>query len=268
MSPAIRILFRLASRLPDAFIVAGNRVGAYYGALLRPRGHGRPVVEIQAPVDCARFNLSAVAGAASEPSQTYHVVSVGNINPLKGFEDFLDMAAVLNGRHPGRFRFTICGPIYESQRHYAIRLTRYAKERALANFELQPGQPDVRPIVAGADIYVCSSIAEASPMALWEAMSMGKAVVSTDVADVERFLEGHHAGVVVPVRNSKALANAVETLVFNPDLRHIMEGNARAVALANFDISRCVERHEQLYRTLIRYGAPARSAASGDEGQE
>jgi glycosyltransferase involved in cell wall biosynthesis len=251
---AVRLLFRLVSRLPNAFVVAGERVSDYYGGLIRPRGHDRPIVEIQAPVDCAMFDPRVVMPPPRDRG-TSHVVSVGNINPWKGFEDFIEMAALLQSRHPQRFRFSVYGPTYDSQRRYAVRLRKLASQRGVASFEFRPAQSDIRAALAGADVYVCTSVTEASPMAVWEAMAMAKAVVSTDVGDVRRFVGAAQAGIVVPVGDPAQLASAVETIVFDPSFRRGVERKARAVALSDFDLSRCVERHEQLYRGLVNQPA-------------
>ena len=39
------------------------------------------------------------------------------------------------------------------------------------------------------DIYICTSNNEASPLSVWEAMSMEKAIISTDVGDVGKFID-------------------------------------------------------------------------------
>jgi glycosyltransferase involved in cell wall biosynthesis len=83
-------------------------------------------------------------------------------------------------------------------------------------------------------------------------MSMARAIVSTDVGDVKRFLANGVAGYIVPPRNSEALARAVGSLVAAPELRAQFGRNAREAALQNLDIAICVEKHFQTYSSLIQ----------------
>ena len=50
----------------------------------------------------------------------------------------------------------------------------------LINIYFINSRRDVRPLLKRFDIYVCSSDNEASPLSVWEAMSMKKPIVSTD----------------------------------------------------------------------------------------
>jgi glycosyltransferase involved in cell wall biosynthesis len=235
--------------MPDAFIVAGARVREYY---LGRVPTGKPIFEIQAPVDCAAFDPRKFVTSQHLSSSKLNVVLVGNVNPIKGIEYFIEMVSKLNQVTWNTFEFYIVGPVYESQSNYARRLNALVECKRLDNVHFLGPTKDVRSILNAADIYVCSSVAEASPTAVWEAMSMAKAIVSTDVGDVRRFLVDGVVGYVVPTRNSDELARAVGSLGANAELRAQFGRKAREVALKHLDIAICAERHLQTYAGLIK----------------
>jgi glycosyltransferase involved in cell wall biosynthesis len=63
--------------------------------------------------------------------------------------------------------------------------------------------------MAAADVVVISSVWEALPLVLIEALQLGRPVVSTDVGVARELLDGDAAGDVVPVGDAPALAAAL-----------------------------------------------------------
>jgi len=245
----VRLSFRVFSQMTDVFVVARTRVKEYY---LGQFSISKPVIEIQAPVDCSIFDPQKVVASKRLSRSKLNVVLVANINPLKGIEYFIEMAFKLNQVTTSTLEFYVVGPVYESQSSYAKKLRATIERTNLGNVHFLGPSSDVASILSAADIYVCSSVAEASPIAVWEAMSMAKAIVSTDVGDVRRFLVNGVAGYIVPPRSSEDLAKAVGSLATDPELRAQFGRKAREVALRNLDIAICAEKHLQTYLSLIQ----------------
>ncbi len=247
------VAFRVLSRLTcDAYIVASSRILNRLPAHLRAT---RRIVEIQAPVDTEFFDAekgspnaelrqNSVAGWAN-------IVTVGNVNPAKGLEYFIEMAAILNRRRDN-LRYYIVGDWFAERRAYHESLVALCERLGVHNVSFVQGTTDVRPYLKGADLYVCSSVHEASPIAVWEAMSMARAIVSTDVGDVRRFLRDGEDGLVVPVRDATALAAGVERLLKDGVLREVFGGRARETAIQELDLKICARRHKELYEALMR----------------
>ncbi|MCG6878487.1 MAG: glycosyltransferase [Deltaproteobacteria bacterium] len=245
-SPAlIRGLFFITSFFADCFIVAGKKVQRYYLASF-PLNQ-KPVTEIQAPVDTEFFvpKVSSVDQRLG-PLPGLKVVSVGNINSAKGYEYFIDAASYFSDED-NAVSFWIVGGTIESQRSYYESLLKKAQIMAFGNFFFYGPSTDVRSVLEACDVYVCSSIHEASPISVWEAMSMGKAIVSTDVGDVKSFIKDGHNGFVVPVRNGKALADKVRVLVEDPYLRESFGKKARETAIKRLDLGVTVRKHVEVY---------------------
>jgi glycosyltransferase involved in cell wall biosynthesis len=83
----------------------------------------------------------------------------------------------------------------------------------------------------------------------FEALAMGKPIVSTDADGLSDILTPGRDALVVPRRDGKALADAIEALVRDPERRHALGVAARATG-QRYGIERFVQRMERLYDLL------------------
>jgi glycosyltransferase involved in cell wall biosynthesis len=97
-------------------------------------------------------------------------------------------------------------------------------------------QGDMPAALAQADIFCLPSYREGVPNALLEAAACGLPIVTTDVPGCRDVVTNGVNGWLVPVRNSDALANALETLITNPELRHKMGQAGREIAMNQFSM--------------------------------
>ena len=99
---------------------------------------------------------------------------------------------------------------------------------------------------AAADVLVCASRDETMPIAILEAMSLGKAIITTNVGGVEEWLNDGVNALLVPAEDSLALAEALRRCVDEPGLIASLGGNARRTFSENFSIDRLGERFSAL----------------------
>jgi glycosyltransferase involved in cell wall biosynthesis len=250
MPAFFRWIFRLiAPKFADGLIVAGKCVRKYYVEQLGIQKI--PVFEVQAPVNTDYFDPSKRdCDKIISKANGLKIVTIANVNPTKGLDYFMHMAASLNKRYK-KLNFFIVGPVYDTQKSYSKTLSKLQDRLRLDNLQFYGACRDVPSVLNAADIFVFSSISEASPMSVWEAMSMGKAIVSTDVGDVACFLKNEETGFVVPIKDAEALANKVSVLVENPDLRRKFGEKAREAACKYLDINVTTQKHIQAYRTVL-----------------
>ncbi|OEU76132.1 MAG: hypothetical protein BA874_09645 [Desulfuromonadales bacterium C00003068] len=247
----INTMFKLlALRLCHGFITAGERVRIHY--CNDRRFSKKLVMEIQAPVDTSSFDPDRVESDQTlENFDGLRIVTVGNVNPAKGFEYFIEMASILNKQY-GNLTFVVVGPHFESQKKYSEKLRSLVKRLRMDNLVFYGRSSDVASVLKAADIYVCSSVSEASPMSVWEAMSMARPIVSSNVGDVAKFIKDRENGFVVPVKNPAALAEKAGMLIENRDLRRIFGEKARDVAIQYLDVEICVRKHAEFYRQVMK----------------
>jgi len=249
MPSIVRLIFMfIASNFTDGLIVAGKRVKIFYIHQLGLRN--KPVFEIQAPVDTTYFDPeSADPDEIVNKPYGIKIVMVGNLNPKKGVEYFIYMADKLN-KHFNHLHFFVVGKHFNSQKVYIEKLMNLKKKLNLKNLIFYGASNNVRNILKAANIYVCSSITEASPMSVWEAMSMEKAVVSTDVGDVSYFLENNVNGFIVPIKDPGSLAHKVKILINNYELRNSFGRKARETVRKYLDIKIVTKKHADVYKSI------------------
>ena len=247
MPVILQKMFRLlALCCANGLIVAGQRVLDYYS---KQKINNIPIFEIQAPVNTVEYDERIV-----EPDEKlaqvrgFKIVTVGALNPAKGCEYFIAMAKILSERYDN-IHFFIIGPEYQSQKKYIDKL--YETHEGLSNLHFYGPSNNIKSVLKAADIYVCSSITEASPIAVWEAMSMNKAIVATDVGDVPRYVIDGISGFVVPPADPEALAEKVAILIEHPELRENFGSAARVIAIQNLDVKVITQKHFECYRIIL-----------------
>ncbi len=241
-------IFYHVSKLAHGFIVAAESVQNYY---LPQNLKDRPVSIIQAPVDTAFLNPDSIDPAPDILALNGpKIVITANIVPVKGLEYFIEMAAHLMDKNI-RANYIIVGAEFSSQKRYKKMIHKLIEKYHLNNVHFLGQRADVPAILRASDIYVCSSINEASPISVWEAMSMGKSIVSTDVGDVAKFIKEGETGFIVPTCNAEKLAEKVKILIENPEMRKEFGRRARETAVRHLDIKIAVRKHENFYRQII-----------------
>ncbi|HEY9271825.1 MULTISPECIES: glycosyltransferase family 4 protein [Achromobacter] len=109
---------------------------------------------------------------------------------------------------------------------------------------------DVAALYAASHIAVLPSYREGLPKSLIEAAACARAVVTTDVPGCRDAIEPGETGLLVPVRDAQALADAIARLAEDPALRQSMGAAGRALAEREFNIERVARVHVEIYDAL------------------
>ena len=126
-----------------------------------------------------------------------------------------------------------------------------------------------------ADLYLHAAREDTFPNTILEALASGTPVVATGAGGIPEQIKSTtpgavrsralHAlervtGMVVPIGDARAMADAALALLGNDDARHLLARNAASDARVRFDVNRQVERYLSWYRTIIsdsnRHAAP------------
>jgi glycosyltransferase involved in cell wall biosynthesis len=106
------------------------------------------------------------------------------------------------------------------------------------------------------DVQVLPSLWEGTPLTVFEAMSMGRSIVSTAVDGLGEVLRHGENALLVPPRDPRALAAGVLELLERPGLAATLAAQAE-VDSRRFDVQRTVDELQNLYEQLA-----GRSSAS------
>jgi glycosyltransferase involved in cell wall biosynthesis len=178
-------------------------------------------------VDVDRFSL---APAPEEPTL---FLCISRLLKEKGVREFAEAARILKSRRP-EARFRLVGPFDPGPD--AIDKS-VVESWVREGFLEWPGPcEDVRPHLREASVYVLPSYREGTPRSVLEAMAVGRPVVTTDVPGCRQTVLPGETGLLVPAKDSEALAKAMEKFLEEPELIQAMGLAGRAYCEALFDV--------------------------------
>ena len=118
---------------------------------------------------------------------------------------------------------------------------------------LQPFRQDVPDVLAASDIFVLPSLWEAFPIALLEAMSMGKAVIGTNVDGTPEIIEHGKNGLLIGIDQlEKDVADALLLLCTDEKLRKQLQQNALKSIYNTYNVETLARKNEEIYQQLLR----------------
>ena len=172
-----------------------------------------------------------------------HCAFIGRVTKIKRPDRFLDVVSEIKKRGVN-LEFFIAGD---------GELMEMCKKRIV--FEDLPvtvlgWQSDIEKILSAADIVLLTSDNEGTPISLIQAGMAGLPVVTTNVGSVSEVILDGITGVVTAL-DVQEIANALEGLVADIDLRVKFGDAAKEFTLANFGLQRLVRNHEELYKKLL-----------------
>jgi glycosyltransferase involved in cell wall biosynthesis len=195
-------------------------------------------------------NGIAEAGEPAPPSGSPLIAHVARLAPEKDQETLLLAMKRVVSRFP-ECRLAILGegPLKEQ-------LIKMGGDLGLqGNLQWLGEVADVRPVLASARFSVLSSVTEGLPMAVLESLACGRPVVATSVGAVPEVVENGESGLVVPPRDPEALADAICTLLADPERSAAMGRSGRSRVLQGYGLSSIASATEEIYyRLLARKG--------------
>jgi glycosyltransferase involved in cell wall biosynthesis len=195
-------------------------------------------------------DLDALAPASCRAPEVPTFVCVASLREYKGHAVLLDAVHLLRaGRRTVRVILVGDGELR------AALAARVAREGLAEVVELRGALPheQVPAILAGATAMVLPSVTardgqmEGIPVALMEAMAWGVPVVSTRLSGIPELVSDGESGLLVPERDPVALAQAMERLAADPELRDRLAAGGRRAVADRFDRRANVARLAALF---------------------
>jgi len=171
---------------------------------------------------------------------------IAEMHPKKGHKYFLESAKIVLQQFPDARFILVGGGKIEPIIHYAKELGIYEKI-IFTGF-----RTDIPQILSAMDISVCSSThGEGLTGTLRESLAMMKPTISTDVAGNSEIIIDKKTGVLVPPKDSKALAEAIIFMLKNKDKALKMAKNGYELVKEKFQNKYRVEKIEKLYYKIL-----------------
>lgn len=243
-----RVLNRRTYRMNTVVVAVSDEVRR----AVEPYANGRPaIVTVQNAVDADALaalpvERDAVRREFGFSPDSLLVTTVGNMTPKKGHTFLLAAAAQVLAKHPtARFLLVGLGPLADELKAEAARLGLDGR------FVFTGFRADAVRLVAASDIFVLSSLHEGLPVALLEAMALGKPSVVTRVGGVPEATD-ESSSVLVPSGDPGALAAGIGGLLASDDARSRMGAQARVKSRARYGVPQMVRTLEEIYTGLLQ----------------
>jgi glycosyltransferase involved in cell wall biosynthesis len=160
---------------------------------------------------------------------------IARLLSYKGIREYAAAAKLVKAQYP-EARFALVGWIdYENPS--AITQAELDTWIAEGTIDYMGRLADVRPAIAQCSVFVLpSSYREGTPRSILEAMSMGRAIITTDAPGCRETVRVEDNGLLVPVRSVEELAKAMLRFVENEELVLRMGQRSREIAEEKYDV--------------------------------
>jgi glycosyltransferase involved in cell wall biosynthesis len=209
-------------------------------------------------------DLQQLTPAAEDRRERDLILAAGRLVEKKGFRYLIEACGLLRDRGLN-CRCQIVGDGPEGPA-----LEQEITARNLTDRVLLCGpkpREDVMELMSRAAVFALPAVVshsndrDALPTVLLEALALGLPVISTEMSGIPEIIEHRNEGLLVPERNARELASAIEELLIHPELCRRLAAEGRKKAEREFDVSKNVA---QLHNIFLR-GAPGLTRESWPE---
>ncbi len=227
-------------------------------AILRTANPNKIIIKPNA-INTKEFPV--VQHADPKQDEPFRLVSVSRIEPKKGLL-FLSEAIQTLRQQGFNVEWHLIGDVdgSDTSRDYAQKLRTRIDELKLTNFvhlEGQKSESEIKEFFRRSHLFVAPFIQTESgdkdgiPTSLLEGMSSGLPVVATNAGSIPEVIDQDQDGVLVPQRDSNALADAIGPLLKDSEQRQVLGRNAAKKIRNRFDVRVCEATfHESLSNFL------------------
>jgi glycosyltransferase involved in cell wall biosynthesis len=191
-------------------------------------------------VDVAHFSLKSVS------SNSCLVMMASRLLFDKGLREFIEASKALSNED---MRFVIVGKM-DHENPTGISVAELDVLTSSTKIEVWGFSDDIALTLSKADIFCLPSYGEGMPKVLLEAMASELACITTDVPGCREAVEHGVTGLIIPPRNSAALAEAIRNLFHNIELRRQMGIRGRKRVLERFSVDRVIKSTLNIYASF------------------
>ncbi len=244
--PGHRTLEVVSNRCLDAAIAVSHATKRDW--VQRSRIPANRVVTIHNGIDPEKFRRRKSREAARRelglPADGLIVGGLGRLDEIKGYTDLLTAAVRMRAEYPNLVVVLAgSGPLQEQLERQAVQLTLGGVVRFLGF------RSDVQLVLDALDVFAMPSLNEALPYGLLEAMASELPAVGSAVGGIPEVIVEGVTGFLVPPRDPNRLAERLEVLLRDADLRARFGTAARERVARHFREDDMVRKTIELYRS-------------------
>lgn len=260
LRPLVKMLYRFALRGTEVIFQNPDDRDSFLASGLLKRGSTHLIRG--SGVDLGRFRPAARASDRAE----IRVLFAGRLLTSKGVAEYVEAARLASARMP-HLRFVAAGePDPGNPASCSAQTLQRWKQEGYVQFVGH--SDDMAGLVMDSDMAVLPSHGEGLPRFLLEAAAAGLPLVAADVPGCREIVRHGVNGFLVPVRDARALADAILALAGDPGLRARFGAESRRIAATEFTQEVVVRRTLEVYRLALGGdarigGGPAASPHNG-----
>ena len=197
-------------------------------------------------VDLSEYNFSEV------PLETpLVVIFTARMLREKGVPDLVAAAELLRGEFEGKVEFWLCGGL--SSNPSAMKEEEINGMIDGKYIKWLGHRCDISDLLRKSSIMCFPSYyREGVPKSLIEASAVGRPIVTTDSVGCRDTVEDGVNGFIVPTHSPERIAEALRSLITNPQLMRKMGEESRRMAELDYDVNKVAATHLNIYEQLMR----------------
>lgn len=192
------------------------------------------------------YNPVAIKEFNHIPSDTIRVTFMGNLNKNKGVYDIIEAAKYI--QNPNIIINLYGKGIFEEFNN----LISDNQVTEIVKIQGWIGGAEKDIALENSDIYILPSYTEGLPMSILEAMSAGLPIISTPVGGIPEAVKDGVNGFLIQPGDYKALAEKIDLLANDKELKEKMGQESLRIAKEKFDINVIINQLKEIYDELLK----------------
>ncbi|MCK4818349.1 glycosyltransferase family 4 protein, partial [bacterium] len=188
-------------------------------------------------------------------NQDVSIIYCGSFVPRKGLLDLLEALKVVENRNL-HFKLYLTGIIIKTNevKAFVETVKTFVEKNIKSNVEFTGfvNPSDMASLLRKMDVLVLPSSAETAPMVIAEAMASGIPVIAYDVGGTKYMIKDGSTGFLVKVGDIKELADKIELLLTDKDLRNRMGCKAKEEARRQYHPDVVAKKTIDTYREILK----------------
>lgn len=196
-------------------------------------------------------DLSQFRGDAHSQRKLLRVIFAGRMVEDKGVLDFIRAAEILRPKYEGKVEFVLCG--FLSTNPYAVKkedLDRLCDGEYIKYLGFRSDMPEQ----FGKSDIMCfpSYYREGVPKAVLDASAAGLPIITCDSIGCRDTVKDGVNGFLVSPKSPKEVAEKLDILLSDENLRRKMGRISRDMAEKEYDVNKVVDKHLRIYETTLK----------------